>query len=168
MQEDRIHWNVTSLRPASTPVPSEKERRYWAQQAIASARIEGFVPDQAFLDDVELVIQNKMTHEHAVVRCVARGDEAERAINPKFVGTADRLFESLHRFELAQDILLDLIAVSNAEIAEQGKQSSPDEVAIAQNYLLLELYHEEESHLRFQEDAVVERIIATYGSLAKT
>ena len=105
------------------------------------------------------MIQNKMTHEHAVVRCVARGDEAERAINPKFVGTADRLFESLHRFELAQDILLDLIAVSNAEIAEQGKQSSPDEVAIAQNYLLLELYHEEESHCAFKKTLLLNELL---------
>lgn len=53
--------------------PVSIERRRWcAEQAIAGAKIEGFVPNQAFLDDYELVIQERMTHDEAVARIIAR------------------------------------------------------------------------------------------------
>ena len=69
-----------------TEPPSIERRRWYAEQAIAGARIEGFVPDQAFLDDMEQVIQLKMTHDEAVARIIERGNAEELAAEQAKVG----------------------------------------------------------------------------------
>ena len=77
MQKNQVLWKVTTLGDDGQIEHSQEQRRYWANQAIASAMIEGFVPDKAFLDDYELVIQKKMTDDDAVARCIERGAKGE-------------------------------------------------------------------------------------------
>ena len=55
------------------PEPLSIERCRWcAEQAIACAKIEGFEPDPAFLEDMEQVVQGKLKDDEAVARIIAR------------------------------------------------------------------------------------------------
>ncbi len=57
-----------------------KEERCWAhEQSLASARIEGYVPDPAFLADYEAVIERTMTTEQALAASLARALAVDRA-----------------------------------------------------------------------------------------
>ena len=52
---------------------SAKEERRWAhEQSLASACIEGYVPDPAFLADCEALIEQTMTPDQAVAASLAR------------------------------------------------------------------------------------------------
>jgi hypothetical protein len=51
---------------------SEAERRYIHEQSLASARLEGFVPDAEFLTDCAAVIAGRMTNKEACARNLAR------------------------------------------------------------------------------------------------
>jgi hypothetical protein len=65
---------------------SIERRRWFAEQAIADAKIEGFEPDQAFLEDMEQVVQGKMTDDEAVARIIERGNAEELAAEQAKVG----------------------------------------------------------------------------------
>jgi len=74
-----VRWRVTKLADSGGQVMSEELRRYHACQSLASSRIEGFEPDEAFLADLELVIQNRITSEDAIFRCIERYAPQTRA-----------------------------------------------------------------------------------------
>ena len=57
----------------SSPFMTTKEERRWAhEQSLASACIEGYVPDPDFLADCEALIEQTMTPDQAVTASLAR------------------------------------------------------------------------------------------------
>lgn len=57
----------------SNPHMTTNEERRWAhEQSLASACIEGYVPDPAFLADCEALIEQTMTPDQAVAASLAR------------------------------------------------------------------------------------------------
>jgi Antitoxin VbhA len=60
-------------------MPSQAERRWAHEQALASTRIEGHVPAPEFLADCEAVIAGTMTTEQAQARSLARALAKDRA-----------------------------------------------------------------------------------------
>jgi hypothetical protein len=54
------------------------KRRFNMEQAIADARIEGFVPDAEFLAETEAVIRGEMTNDELRERIFARAREMDR------------------------------------------------------------------------------------------
>ena len=59
--------------------PSEAERRWAHEQALASTRISGHVPTPEFLSDVEAVIKGTMTNEEARAASLARALAKDQA-----------------------------------------------------------------------------------------
>ena len=163
MQNNSVLWKVTTLPDDGQTQHSEAQRRYWAQQAIADARIEGFVPDQAFLDDMEQVIQNTMTDDEAFARCIARGNEGLDAGSRPIPQAAPNTNQQLARYETAQHILGVLIAGCSKVLDQQRQQPVPEGAIIEQCESEIGKYIEEEVQLFFREAVNIERIITTYG-----
>jgi hypothetical protein len=59
--------------------PSEAERRWAHEQALANTRISGHVPTPEFLADAEAVIKGTMTSEHARAASLARALAKDQA-----------------------------------------------------------------------------------------
>ena len=167
MQNNSVRWKVTTLPDDGQTQHGEAQRRHWAKQAIANARIEGFVPDQAFLDDMEQVIQNTMTDDEAVARCIARGNEELDAGNHPIPKAAPSTTQQLARYETAQHILGMMIAWCRKELDRQRQQPVPEGVIIEQCELDIAKYIEEEAQLYFRDAVNIERIITTYGPRVK-
>ena len=76
--QPKIRWEVetctdfTMQSDSPDPVLDEASRRYHLNQGIASGRIEGFEPDEEFLELVELVATSKISYDEAVRRLLAR------------------------------------------------------------------------------------------------
>ena len=58
---------------------TEAERRRAHLDAVASARIEGFVPDEAFSADADAFIAGTLSNDEARERSLARAVAAEQA-----------------------------------------------------------------------------------------
>lgn len=58
---------------------AKAERRWAHDQSLASSRIEGHVPSEAYLADSEAVIEGTMTLEEAGARSLARALAADKA-----------------------------------------------------------------------------------------
>lgn len=58
---------------------TESTRRYAAEQAAASTRIEGHVPTPEWIADTEAVVQGALTEEEARARSLARAIALDRA-----------------------------------------------------------------------------------------
>ena len=58
---------------------SPEQRRWNFEQAIASARIEGFEPDAEFLAEVEAVIRGELTSDQLCERILSRARRIELA-----------------------------------------------------------------------------------------
>jgi len=167
MQNKSVRWKVTTLSDDRQMHHSEEQHRYWANQAIASARIEGFVPDQAFLDDMEQVIQNTMTVDEAVARCIDRGNEELDSENHPVLTVVPNTTQQLARYETALHILSMMIAECSKELDRQQRKPVPEGAVIEQCELDIAKYIEEEAQLNFRDTVNIERIITTYGPRVK-
>ena len=163
MQKKSIRWKVTTLPDDGQTQHSEAQHRYWAQQAISHARIEGFVPDQALLDDMEQVIQNTMTDDEAVARCIARGNDELDTGNRPIPQAAPNTTQQLARYETAQHILGMMIVGCSKELDRQLQQPVPEGSIIEKCESDIAKYIEEEAQLFFRDAVNIERIITTYG-----
>ena len=167
MQNNSVRWKVTTLPDDGQTQHGEVQRRHWAKQAIANARIEGFVPDQAFLDDMEQVIQNTMTDDEAVARCIARGNEEQDGGSRPIPQAAPNTTQQLARYETALHILGMMIAGCSKELDRQRQQPVPEGAIIEQCELDIAKYLAEEAQLYFRDAVNIERIITTYGPRVK-
>ncbi|GHU07305.1 hypothetical protein AGMMS50225_04030 [Betaproteobacteria bacterium] len=69
------HHRREARREAFTP----EERRYFHEQALASSRLEGFVPGPQYLADCEAVIAGTMTRDQARAASLARALARDKA-----------------------------------------------------------------------------------------
>ena len=70
----------TNMKIKVIAAETEAERRLAHGQALASARIEGFVPSPEFKNDCEAVIAGTMTRDEARARSLERALARDRAI----------------------------------------------------------------------------------------
>jgi hypothetical protein len=73
--------NTASTVPddSSRAALSPEKLRYFHEQSLASARLEGFVPSPEFLADCEAVLAGSMTRDEARAASLARAKALEKA-----------------------------------------------------------------------------------------
>lgn len=75
MADPQPHSNADSENAPAGDRPYS--RKFAADQAVANARIEGFVPSPAFEEDWAALHAGKITPEEALKRCVERAKQLE-------------------------------------------------------------------------------------------